>query len=353
MKKIKIGCCIAYGNNNFGTNLQAYATVKSIKDLGFNPEIIVYKKRLSLLQKINWIVNAIRCGEFTNTLKRIQNKLDLKHNASYALCMKQRTFAVEQFKKKYLYPLFKEYVGYDNLRHSSLNYDAIIVGSDQVWTPISLPSKFFNLLFVEDSVPKIAYASSFGVSTIPKFQQKATGQYLNRFYKIGVREEKGKEIVDTLSCKSATVVADPTLLLSKEDWDKEISDSEFCDCGNYIFCYFLGTNPEAREKAMDLKNKTGLKIITVRHMDEYIPKDENFGDEAPSNVGPLDFIKLISNASYVLTDSFHCSVFSTLYHKKFMTFYRFAQNSSTGRNSRIDSLFDVLGINKKHIYNVD
>ncbi len=85
-------------------------------------------------------------------------------------------------------------------------------------------------------------------------------------------------------------------------------------------------------------------------MDEYVPEDENFGDEAPYNVGPNDFVKYISKATYVCTDSFHCSVFSIIFHRKFMTFYRFANNSKTGRNSRIDSLFNVLGVNKNHIY---
>lgn len=86
-------------------------------------------------------------------------------------------------------------------------------------------------------------------------------------------------------------------------------------------------------------------------MDEYVPEDEYFGDEAPYYVDPNDFVKYISQATYVCTDSFHCSVFSTIFHRQFMTFYRFANTSKTGRNSRIDSLFNVLGINKKHIYN--
>ena len=86
-------------------------------------------------------------------------------------------------------------------------------------------------------------------------------------------------------------------------------------------------------------------------MDEYIKDDDLFGDEAPYNVGPDDFVKLISKAQYVCTDSFHCTVFSCLYHRQFMTFYRFAIGSKTGRNSRIDSLFDVLMIGKNHIYN--
>ena len=229
----------------------------------------------------------------------------------------------------------------------------MVVGSDQVWTPLSLPTKFFNLLFVDDKVRKVAYASSFGVSSIPGFQQKATGAFLDRFHAIGVREQSGKKIVDSLSHQTATVVADPTMLLDHREWSEEIKDSKVKVDEPYIFCYFLGTNMEARKAANELKAKTRLKIITLRHMDEYVPEDESFGDEAPYDVNPNDFLAYIKNATYVLTDSFHCSAFSIQFHKQFMTFYRFAQGSATGRNSRIDSLFNVLGVNREHIYNGD
>lgn len=349
----KIGCVIAYtpGHNNYGTSLQGYAMLKKIQQLGYQCEVINYKKCLTLNQKLHFIINAIRSGEAKTLYARLVRKRILQKYPQYAEGIRLRTEAVNKYKEKKLIPLFHEYVGYDALHEGSKNYSAVVVGSDQVWTPMSLPNKFFNLLFVDDSVPKIAYASSFGVSEIPQFQKKATGKYLNRFAYIGVREQRGKEIVDSLSHQTAQVVADPTLLLSREEWEAEISDSPINETEPYIFCYFLGNNQNARKAANKLKAKTGLKIITIRHMDEYVPEDEKFGDEAPYYVDPNDFVKYISKATYVCTDSFHCSVFSIIFHRQFMTFYRFANTSKTGRNSRIDSLFNVLGINKKHIYN--
>lgn len=349
----KIGCVIAYtpGHNNYGTSLQGYAMLKKIQQLGYQCEVINYKKCLTLNQKLHFIINAIRSGEAKTLYARLVRKRILQKHPQYAEGIRLRTEAVNKYKEKKLIPLFHEYVGYDALHEGSKNYSAVVVGSDQVWTPMSLPNKFFNLLFVDDSVPKIAYASSFGVSEIPQFQKKATGKYLNRFAYIGVREQRGKEIVDSLSHQTAQVVADPTLLLSREEWEAEISDSPINETEPYIFCYFLGNNQNARKAANKLKAKTGLKIITIRHMDEYVPEDEKFGDEAPYYVDPNDFVKYISKATYVCTDSFHCSVFSIIFHRQFMTFYRFANTSKTGRNSRIDSLFNVLGINKKHIYN--
>lgn len=348
----KIGCVIAYrkDHNNYGTSLQGYAMLKKMQQLGYNCEVIQYTKRLNIKQKIDFIFNAIRVGEFKQLYSRFKSKNILKKYPHYAEVIRLRTIAVNKYKEKKLVPLFHEYIGYDALHRGSMNYSTVVVGSDQVWTPMSLPNKFFNLLFVDDSVRKVAYASSFGVSEIPDFQKKATGEYLDRFAYIGVREQRGKEIVEELSHQKATVVADPTLLLSKTEWEEEISDSKVNETEPYIFCYFLGNNQEARKKVNELKCKTGYKIITIRHMDEYVLEDELFGDDAPYSVDPNDFVKYISKAAYVCTDSFHCSVFSTIFHRQFMTFYRFASTSKTGRNSRIDSLFNILGINKKHIY---
>ena len=88
-------------------------------------------------------------------------------------------------------------------------------------------------------------------------------------------------------------------------------------------------------------------------MAECVADDEKFGDEAPYDVNPEDFVKYIKDASYVLTDSFHCTAFSIQFQRNFMTFYRFAVGAKGGRNSRIDSLFNVLGIPREHIFQGD
>lgn len=352
----KIGCVIAYtpGHTNYGTSLVGYALLKKIQSLGYDVEVINYKKQLSLIQKIVFVINAVRAGEVKELMRRANAKKVLDAHPNYAAGIKERVDAVEAYKARKIIPLFHDYVGYSALHEGSKNYDVVVVGSDQVWTPMSLPNKFFNLLFVDDSVRKVAYASSFGVSIIPNFQKNATGAYLDRFYAIGVREQKGKDIVESLSHQKATVVADPTMLLNAKEWEEEISGDDNNDyklpLEPYIFCYFLGTNPEGRRAAEKLKLKTGYKIVTLRHMDEYYEADEQFGDEAPYNIDPNGFLRMIHDAAYVCTDSFHCSVFSIQFHKQFMTFYRFAQGAATGRNSRIDSLFNVLGVERERIF---
>lgn len=363
-KQKRIGYVMAYseGHNNYGTSLQGYALLRKMQQFGYDVEIIYYVKQLSFRQKISYVVNAIKAKETRMLTRQLSSIYNRKVHSAYYECLKYRTLAVNAYKEKKLKPFFHRYVGFDKLREGSKGYDLIIVGSDQVWMPLSLPNKFFNLLFAVDEVKKVAYASSFGVSEIPKFQRKATGEYLDRFSKIGVREQKGKEIVESLSTMTATVVADPTLLFTKDEWDSEIyqtisnttlSNITRANGKPYIFCYLISPNEEARKQSKELSRRTGLPIITIRHMEQYRAIDEKIGDEVPYSVDPNDFVRYISHASYVCTDSFHCTVFSIIYHRQFITFYRTKNMNKSSRNSRIESLFNVLGIGKEHIYQGD
>ena len=346
IQKKKIGCVIAYkeGGNNYGTSLQGYATLKKIHDLGYECEIIQYKKRLSLFKKLCLVIQMLRIGGGSDQIRVQKRKIIKKLYPQYAKNIAIRTVAVNHFKEEKIKPLFKEYNGFEQLCKGSLNYAAVLIGSDQLWTPMSLYGKYYNLLFVDDSVPKIAYAASFGVSKIPSIQEKQTGEYLSRFDFIGVRELQGKKIVESLSRNKAKVVCDPTMLLTRKEWEKEIETSSVKVEEPYIFCYFLGKNEDCRKAANELKQKTGLKIITIRHMDEFIKNDERFGDEAPYDASPIDFVKYISGAKYVCTDSLHCSLFSILFQRQFMTFYRYNTQNKESRNSRIDSLFTLFGL---------
>ena len=93
--------------------------------------------------------------------------------------------------------------------------------------------------------------------------------------------------------------------------------------------------------------KTGLKIVALRHMDQYVDEDEMFGDYAPYDVGPEEFLNYLREAEYVCTDSFHGSCFSIINEKKFMIFNRYDEQSTTSKNSRIDSLCSSLGLSER------
>lgn len=350
----KVGCVIAYheGQNNYGTSLQGLATIKKIESLGFPCEIIRYRKHRSLWEKIKLIFILFYSGDYSDHLRALRKKMSKLTHKEYEKNLMIRTNAVNAFKDVHLKPLFKEYDGYEALQKGSMNYAEVMVGSDQVWSLLSLYGNYYNLMFVDSLIPTFSYASSFGVSTIPKFQIKRTKAFLDKLNQVGVREVSGKAIVDSISQNKAKVVADPTLLLTKEEWTETIKESHVSIDEPYIFCYFLGKNEANREAVRQLAKSTGLKVVVIRHMDEYIESDELFGDYAPYDVDPLDFVKYISKAAYVCTDSFHGTVFSIIFERKFMTFYRYALSQKGSRNSRIDSLLGILDI-KDRIFNGD
>ena len=188
----------------------------------------------------------------------------------------------------------------------------------------------------------MALATSFGISQLPSAQAKLAKEFLPRIDYCSVREVSGQKLIKNLTGRDVPVVCDPTILFTAEEWGKGISKERFIK-EKYLLCYFLGNNPIQREFVKKVKDLTGYKIVQLQHCDEFIASDENFPDEAPYNVGPKEFIRLIRDAEYVFTDSFHCSVFSMLHARKFFTFRRYNNDSIVSTNGRIYSLLSLVG----------
>lgn len=343
----KLGICVCYQHRNYGSQLQSYATTVELKKRGIDFEIIRYKKKITpalLLKSLPRLFNPVFIND--RVLVRYQKKLKLLMHPQLKQNNNIRNSCLAKFSKEHFTSLSPMYYGYDELCKAAEKYDAVMVGSDQLWAPSGITSNFYNLMFAPDEKTKISYAASFGVSQIEKKYHKLYNQFLSRMDFISVRENSGKKLVESLSDKSAEVVVDPVLLLDKEDWDREIPDKRLYD-EPYIFAYFLGKSPEYRNAVTKFARKKGLKIVTSHHMDSYNKADENFGDYAPFDVGPAEFINLIRNAEYVFTDSFHGSVFSMLYKKKFLVFNRYSDKSISSKNSRIDSFCRNYGLSER------
>ena len=347
----KVGLAVCYDTKNFGSQLQVLATIRKIEELGYESETIRYKKKLTptfVLQTIPRLFNVsfIKAKLHSkNKRKQIEKHPDIARNVLI------RNERFNKFVEKYFTNLSKPYNGWENLvRESSKNYDAFLCGSDQLWLPNNLGSHFYTLEFAPDNKPKIAYATSFGVSRIPDGQKKATAKYLNRFQNLSTREIAGQKIIKELTGKTAQVVCDPTLLFDAKGWEQMLPKKKVVE-EPYVFCYFLGTNEEHRAAANEFKKKTGLKIVTCPYLDNFVETDQNFGDIQLFDMDAADFVNLIRHAEYILTDPFHGSVFSILNHKKFMTFNRFNAGANS-RNSRIDSLCTLLGLSERR-YNRD
>ena len=209
--------------------------------------------------------------------------------------------------------LSERYNSKRELTENAHKYSAFVVGSDQLWLPSNIAADYYTLNFVPVEIPKIALATSFGISRLSKKYAELASKFLNRFNHISVREISGQKIAQELTDKDIAVVCDPTIMFTADDWTKALDAIEngnrFADGQKYIFVYFLGNNPWQRDVVKNVQKETGLKIVQIAHSDEYVKTDVGFADFTPYNVGPKEFVELIRDAEFVFTDSFHCSIF--------------------------------------------
>lgn len=342
----KIGVCACYNTKNYGSMLQTLATGKKLQDLGYEYEFIRYTRKptLGLIIRSLGRIPEIAASKIEH-LKRDQK---LKKYPEIAAGIKKRNKCFDTFMNQRFTLLSPNYETFKEINKAAYNYSAVLVGSDQLWRPEGYSTGFYNLLFVPDDIPKIAYATSFGVSQIPDNKKQIAKRFLNRIEHISVRELRASEIVKELTGRTVPTVVDPTLLFTGEEW-KGLIPPKTVVGEKYIFCYLLGTNPTHRQWVKELKEKTGYKIVTIPHLDVFVESDIEFGDLQLFDVGPAEFVNLIRNAEYVCTDSFHGTVFSILNHKKFVTFNRFSDRSKNSRNSRIESLLSQTGLEKRRV----
>ena len=344
MKTAIISC---YFQHNYGSMLQAYATQMVLDKLGFENETIDISgfNREIKKAKIKYFVKA----SFTSDI--LLSKIGMAKNVlrkkiakgKYTVLVNQRNQKFDTFYRKY-FRLSQNYSSKTELAEKCKEkYSAVLVGSDQLWLPGNIAADYYTLNFVPVTVNTIAYATSFGQSELPKSSSNAASVFLKKIRHIGVREESGQKLVKELSGRNVPVVCDPTLLFTGDEW-MSIQKTDAIVKEPYIFCYFLGNNPSHREFAKRLKETTGYKIVALIHLDEFVKSDEGYADFNPYNIDPADFLNLIRNASYVCTDSFHCSVFSMLYRRTFFTFRRYVRKTKSSTNSRLDTLFKLAGI---------
>lgn len=338
-----VGVCIKYFHANYGGMLQAYATVSMLEKMGIEYELIQYKKKKSLKMIIKFIPRLFNRVLINDKYEALRKKIGIKKHPEFAQNNNIRMEAFRRFKEEHFIKLSPIFEGYESLKKGARRYTAVISGSDQLWSPAGLPTNYYNLMFVPSDIRKISYASSFGVKDIPWYQKKRTAKFLNRLDFISMRENRGSEIVKELTGRTVPTILDPVFMFNEEEWKRLIPEKKIIK-EPYIFAYFLGENMEHRKAVEKVAQKLNCKIVTLRHLDQYIEEDEKFGDVALYNIGPDDFLNLLRGANYVCTDSFHGACFSIINRKQFVVFNRYLEKSKHSKNSRIDTLCTNLGL---------
>lgn len=346
VKKVALVTC--YFQHNYGSQLQALATQMICDKLGVENEAIRIDGLRPEINKAKYRYFLSRIGD-VNTVKdkmaTVRKLIAKRMNGEYRSNLAVRDAIFSEFAEK-KFRLSRLYASKAELSNCAHEYSTFIVGSDQLWLPSNIAADYYTLNFVPDSVNKVAYATSFGVSKLPKNQAKAAKKFLPRIDSIFVREISGKNLINELTGREVPVVCDPTLLFDREEWNV-LAPQKRRVFEPYVLCYFLGNNPQHRDWAKRLAEETGCKIVQLPNLDEYIKSDNDFADYPLYDVSPLDFISLVRDANYVLTDSFHCTVFSTLFSKTFFSFRRYSNDSAVSTNSRLYSLLDSLGLSDR------
>lgn len=341
----RIGMAINYDYPDYGGMLQAYASFRKIRDLGYDPEAINIDAISGEIKqrKIKYFIRNIFDISIVKEKSQIVfKKVRQKANKDLGDNLNLRYEAFDRFHRE-KFKVSREYSSWSDLTSGCKEYSSVVVGSDQLWLPSNIAGDYYTLSFVPNEVNKVAYATSFGVSKIAKGQETKAKEYLSRIDYLSAREESGQRIIKEHTGRDVQLVCDPALLLTANEWDEDATPGRIIK-DRYIFCYFMGDNPWQREFVKELKNKTSYKIVALLHLDQYIKSDENYVDEAPYDVSPADFINLVKNAEMVCTDSFHGTVFSLIYGKMFFTFMRFSDSATLSTNTRINTLLKRLNV---------
>ena len=341
MENRKVAIMTWHTHENFGTALQAGATGSVLKSLGYEADLINYIPKPKITD-----------ATFTDLMWRCKNKAKFIISPVYATSERSELFK-DFLKKSAGYTSFC--TSFPELHDLNGNYDAFICGSDQIWSPVFFDNKYF-LDFVENPNKMIAYAPSTGTSKIENpYVREKMKNLISRFNHLSIREGQGAKIIKELTGRDAKVVLDSTLLLNAEEWNSYINEAKLEKIqGKYIVCYFLGEANKYMKYVKELSKKMGVPyyVIPVTRKQK---KTENC---VPIEVGPCEFVSLIKNAEFVVTDSFHGTAFSVNYNVPFSVFKRFKDNSSESQNSRVYDFLEMLGLEnrlvdyKKNVGNV-
>lgn len=331
---MKIGILTLPFNNNFGGYLQSYALMHVLKELGHQPTIISRSHpRYPLVMRIRHTLKAIALALLGKPHKHIfmSRKSELRAKGELMMPFVDKNIVPQT---SYLYNDFELKL------FTKGRFDAVIVGSDQVWRPDYGPDiKNYFLNFVSSNVHKIAYAASFGKDD-PDYSENEKEQcvkLLQHFKAISVREASGLQIIEKwgakLNCEPC-VVLDPTMLMNEEHYLSFIQETPNISAGK-VFCYVLDESQVASEIIDSVCQH--IDDIPFHIIDVLNWKKENY--KMPSIE---DWLRGIYDADFVITDSFHGTVFCILFNKPFVVY----ANKERGIG-RFQTLLETFGLLKR------
>lgn len=318
---MKIGLLTLHSFYNYGAMLQAYATQVALTKMGFDVQLINHYP-LDLEKQNDHMPLSFHPRKL---IMYFVLKLDRRYQ--------QRLKRFRDFRK--VFNLTKRYFTEDEIYNNPPKFDVYIIGSDQVWNMENGINPFCFLDFVKGHGKKISYAPSFGGSSIPEKYKPRLRELLADFSAISTREDDGVSIIKEATGRDAVQVLDPTLLLSKPEWNELIQNTEK-PTEKYILIYALNNSTESAKMVEAVRKRYQLPVWGIP-MGFTVPAKFN-ADKVWKNAGPFEFVSLFMHAEVVLTSSFHGLAFAVNFEKTF-----FVVPHPT-RNSRLNSLMKLLNL---------
>ena len=317
---MKIGIITFHFADNYGAVLQAYALKSFLQDNNaYDVEIINYisdhfKNAYNINPCIQKTLTSIGRALLKYPIRKLQhNKFDRFRDCELSVNKKAVT----------------------NL--SNICYDVIVVGSDQVWN-FDITDKDINYFIPIHGVNKIAYAASSSNDFISGDYRTKIKELLSDFGAISVRENNLKDIIERDYQISCELVLDPVFLMPRSFWHNLENRPVKID-DNYILVYALEKNVKLEKTARILSETTGCQIIVVHPLLTHV---FSVG-KLLTNVGPKDFLWLIENSQFVVSNSFHAFAFSMIFRKEM--YFDYVKNTS----SRVASLIDNFNIPVEYV----
>lgn len=312
--------------NNAGAVLQAFALQRTLEKMGHDARLLDYHRERGDIVPW-WSFSSVRGAYYT--IRRLPLEF----------C---RLRKCDAFRRRALSLIATQYGG--RIEHTDA--DAYIVGSDQVFNPIhNEGNPNFLLDFVPEGKRRIAYGASFGTTRFTDEYRALMQMHLPQFDNISVREAEGVGIVRDVAKRDATLVCDPTLLLDVVEYERFECPRRRAERTPYGFVYLIGNPPQARRIAAQVAERMGVGrvlVCTNRRAEWHWPRHGIFREKYV--YAPDDFLRYVSEAAFIVTNSFHGTAFSILYQRPFFTLM-----NGTDGDLRMQTMLDGLWLSHRAV----
>jgi hypothetical protein len=325
---MRIGILTFHFVSNYGAVLQAYALRQALLQLGHDARFIDYQPEYMTSG------GSLRLPVSRSALRVNAQILAIRIAHLRARYLTRLDEGFERFRTQHLPTLPQTVRDHGTLGSVMGSVDVIVCGSDQIWNPPlrhGVDLAYFATM-APPHVRRVAYAASFGRDDIEPDHHPVIRQGLQGLHAVGVREQGALGLVSRIGDVTATLVPDPTLLVS--DYDAVIESG---DSTRTLFMYALRGESHSRRVARRLAARRGLRVRTP-----FNPLQPRLRSASTPVLSPGEWLGAIRDAEWVVTNSFHGTVFSILFRRPFVALG--LPGAKAGLSSRVTSLLGQLGL---------